>query len=129
MSRDKSKDHHKEIQQLLQDGRDQSKKVKKLLSRAQESLAKRRSCRESSPDIDLEELQGVEQMEQSGRGGRREGAGRKPVLGEPATERLAFRITPLQAKLLAEQREVGESPNQAARRILLEKLAELGHSR
>ncbi|MCK6512539.1 hypothetical protein L6R29_21630 [Myxococcota bacterium] len=58
------------------------------------------------------------------RGGQREGAGR-PLIGEaPTSERVIFRLTKEQLKLLEQKTEDGESPNQAARRMLLELLSE-----
>jgi hypothetical protein len=58
------------------------------------------------------------------RGGHREGAGR-PLLGDaPTSERVIFRLTKEQSLLLQQKTEEGESPNQAARRILLKTLAE-----
>lgn len=53
-------------------------------------------------------------------GGAREGAGGPTIMGEPASERLAFRITKQQAKAIDAMRHPGESRNQAARRILLD---------
>lgn len=56
------------------------------------------------------------------RGGARPGAGAPAKMGEPATERLAFRITPTQAAALDDRMQEGESRNQAARRLLLDLL-------
>jgi hypothetical protein len=57
-----------------------------------------------------------------GRGGLRPGAGR-PTKGEaPASERVIFRLTPEEAALLDKFRQLGESTNQTARRVLLETL-------
>ena len=58
-----------------------------------------------------------------GRGGVRPGAGR-PIKGTaPASERVIFRLTPEEATLLEKFCLDGESPNQTARRVLLETLA------
>ncbi len=56
------------------------------------------------------------------RGGHRQGAGR-PLLGDaPTSERVIFRLTQEQRQLLEEHTMSDESPNQAARRLLLHAL-------
>ena len=57
-----------------------------------------------------------------GRGGVRPGAGRPTKGDSPASERVIFRLTPQQTALLEKSSIVGESPNQTARRVLLETL-------
>lgn len=53
------------------------------------------------------------------RGGARPGAGRPLKKGVPASERVIFRLTPDEIELLKGECQEGESPNQAARRVLL----------
>jgi len=53
------------------------------------------------------------------RGGRREGAGRAPVFDSPATKQVSFRVTEKQHETLASFAQSGETPNQAARRIII----------
>lgn len=110
------------------------KNFTKLLASPKTRMSKTKTRKENALDMIEEFQKNIHQRSQNiskaleslqpKRGGQREGAGR-PLIGEvPTSERVIFRLTKEQLRLLEEKTEDGESPNQAARRILLNLLSE-----